>query len=83
MRLALSIRCDTIGRMDIRSLIIERMEAMEITQAQLAEAAEMTRPRVNAYLRGHRDVYAETLAKMLDALNLEIRPAVKRRRKGK
>lgn len=69
--------------MDLRSIIIVELERQGMTQAALADAAEMTQPRVNAYLRGHRDVKAETLARMLDALNLEIRPAVKRRRKGK
>ena len=65
--------------MDVRQIILNRMEQRGITQAKLAELAGMTQPRVNAYLRGHRDVYATTLARILTALDLDIRPT--RRRK--
>ena len=65
--------------MEIRDIILDRMDELGMTQSELAELADMTRPRVNAFLRGHRDVYAETLGRMLDALDLEIRPTRKGR----
>ena len=68
--------------MDIRQIILDRMAERGITQSELAERADMTRPRVNAYLRGHRDVYAATLARILTALDLDIRPMLRRRRKA-
>jgi len=33
------------------------------------------------YLNGSRDIYAETLATVLEALDLEIKPKPKRRRR--
>ena len=53
------------------------MEERGVNQAKLAELAGMTQPRVNDYLRGRRDVYAATLARILTALDLEVRPARK------
>ena len=66
--------------MDIRQTIRERLKQRGMTQASLAKMAEMTEPRVSDYLTGKRDVNADTLRKMLEALNLEIRPKKKGRR---
>lgn len=57
------------------------METKGMSQAQLAELSVMTRPRVTSYLSGKRDVYGETLERMMNALDLEVRPVTKRRRK--
>jgi transcriptional regulator with XRE-family HTH domain len=69
--------------MDIRQIIIDSMAERGVTQTELAEWTGMTRPRVNAYLRGHRDVYAATLTRILEALELDIRRARPRRKKGR
>ncbi len=64
-------------------MIRDRLDRIGMTQAELAELAGMTEPRVSDYLNGKRDVYAATLNRMLEALNLEIRPTRRRRRKGR
>ena len=67
--------------MDVRRIIMDRMAELGITQTHLAELTGITRPRINAWLRGNRGYNAETLLRILEALDLEIRPA--RRRKGR
>ena len=64
--------------MDIRQIIRDEMDRRGMTQTRLAELADMTQARISDYLNGVRDVRAETLARMLKALKLEIKP-----RKGK
>ena len=68
--------------MDIRQIIRDRMAERQITQSALARMTGITIPRVNAYVRGHRDFHATTLARVLDALDLHI-VAGKPRRKGR
>jgi len=63
---------------DIRQIIRDEMDRRGMTQTRLAELADMTQARISDYLNGVRDVRAETLARMLKALKLEIKP-----RKGK
>ena len=67
--------------MDIRQTILDRMKRLGMNQAKLADLTGISRPRLNAYLRGHCDIYAKTLARVFDALELDIRPA--RRKKGR
>jgi transcriptional regulator with XRE-family HTH domain len=67
---------------DIREIIANRMKERGITQVALQELAGVHQVRISDYLTGKRDVNAETLRKMLEALELEIRPAT-RRRKGR
>ena len=67
--------------MDIRQIIMDRMEQRHINQARLSEMTRISRPRLNAYLRGHYDIYVTTLIRILEALDLDIRPA--RRRTGR
>jgi predicted XRE-type DNA-binding protein len=67
--------------MDIRQIVVDRMAQRRITQTLLAELTGITRERINAYVRGHRDFHAKTLARVFSALDLEIRPV--RRRKGR
>ncbi len=61
--------------MDIREIIKHELRRQDMTQMQLAALAQMTIPRVSDYLTGKRDVYAETLRRMLTSLGLEIVPA--------
>ena len=68
--------------MDLRSIIKKELQRQGVAQARLAELADMTPARVSQFLTGKRDVNAETLRRMLEALKLEIRPA-KGRRKGR
>jgi predicted XRE-type DNA-binding protein len=66
---------------DIRQIIIDRMAQKRINQAQLSELTGLMRPRINAYLRGHRGFTDRSLTRMFEALDLEIRPV--RPRKGR
>lgn len=68
--------------MDIRQIISDEMLRQGVTQTALEQMTGILQHRISDYLRGKRDVNAETLAKMLDALNLEIRPVGRRTRKG-
>lgn len=60
--------------MDIRRIIIEAMRQQGMSQRRLAGQAGLTQPRISDYLLGKRDVQGETLNKLLEALDLEIRP---------
>ena len=69
--------------MDLRQIIKDEMDRQGITQIALEEMTGIWQHRISDYLTAKRDVNAETLRKMLEALNLDIRPARKRRRKGR
>ena len=66
--------------MEIRPVIEAEMRRQGMTQTRLAELADMTQARVSDYLNGKRDVRAETLARMMDVLGLEITRKRKRRK---
>ncbi len=70
------------AKMDIRAIISDRMTKEGITQLRLQQLTGIHQVRISEYLTGKRDVNAETLRKILEALNLEIRPVSKRRQKG-
>jgi predicted XRE-type DNA-binding protein len=59
------------------------MEQCGMTQTELQRVTCIPQPRISDYLKGKRDVNAETLRKMLEALELEIRPVRRTRRKGR
>ena len=61
-------------RQPIINIIIDAMQRQGISQRRLAEVTGIMQPRISDYLTGKRDVRTETLAKMLKALALEIRP---------
>ena len=69
--------------MDIRQIIGTEMQRQGMTQIALEELTGILQHRISEYLTGKRDVNAETLQKILEALKLEIRPARQRRRKGR
>ena len=69
--------------MDIRQIIKAAMESQGVTQVALQEMTGVLQHRISDYLRGKRDVNAETLARLMDALKLEIRPVSRRTRKGR
>ena len=69
--------------MDIRTIIKDRMATKGITQLSLQQLTGIHQVRISEYLTGKHDVNAETLRKMLEALNLEIRPKSERQRKGR
>ncbi|MHB1156056.1 MAG: helix-turn-helix domain-containing protein [Phycisphaerales bacterium] len=60
--------------MDIRQIINDAMQKQGISQRGLAQQTGLMQPRISDYLLGKRDVQGETLNKLLEALNLEIRP---------
>jgi transcriptional regulator with XRE-family HTH domain len=68
---------------DIRSIIREELRQQSMTQARFGELCDLTPSRVSDYLNGKRDVYAETLARMLDVLGLTIAPKNRRRSRRK
>ncbi|MFG0328579.1 MAG: helix-turn-helix domain-containing protein [Phycisphaerales bacterium] len=53
-----------------------------MTQQELSDLTGVLPHRISEYLSGKRDVYAETLQRILEVLDFEIR-AAPRRRKGK
>lgn len=67
----------------MQRIIRNELQRQGMTQARLAELAAMTEARVSDYLAGKHDVRAETLQRMLEALNLKIAPARLRQRKGR
>ena len=68
--------------MDIRQIILDRMEERRITQTTLSEKSGIMLPRINAYLRGHRGFRDKSLERVFEALDLELRP-VRRTKKGR
>ena len=65
--------------MDIRQIIKDEMRRQGVTQLTLQKRAGVWQHRISEYLGGKRDVNAETLRKLLEALGLEIRPTRPRR----
>ncbi len=63
----------TSAQVDFRQIIIDELKDQGMTRRRLAELAGMTIPRVSDYLNARRDVQAETLRHMLEALGLEVR----------
>ena len=70
-----------INRVDLRKIIKDEMQRQGVSQTKLQEMTGILQHRISEYLSGRRDVTAETLRKMLEALKLDIRP--RRRRKGR
>ena len=64
-------------------MIKDEMRRQGVTQLALQAMTGIRQHRISEYLTGRRDVNAETLRKMLEALNFEIRPAKQGRRKGR
>lgn len=69
--------------MNIRQIIMDEMARQGVTQRALQEMTGVLQHRISEFLTGRRDVNAETLAKILDALDIELRPSKRSRRKGK
>ena len=67
--------------MNIRQIIKGRMRDLKVTQLELEERTGIVQPQISAFLSGKRSAVVETVERLLDALDLEIRPAP-RRRKG-
>ncbi len=67
--------------MDPRKIIIKELQKRGWTQRELCRRADLFPHQLCEYLGGHRDLYVETLQRILKVLDLEIRPAI-RRRKG-
>ena len=61
----------------------DRMSELGVTQLRLAELSGILQPRISDYLTGKRDVTGESLRKLLEALDLEIRPVSRRSKKGR
>ena len=68
--------------MDLRQIVKDQLQSQRLTQTALHELTGIRPHRISDYLTGKRDVNAETLRKMLEALKLDIRPK-RNRRKGR
>ena len=66
----------------MRQIIRDELRRREWSQRELCRRTDMLPHQLCRYLNGNRDIYAETLQRVLEVLELEIRPA-RRRRKGR
>jgi lambda repressor-like predicted transcriptional regulator len=62
----------------IADAVSARLERVEWSVAELSRRAEVRREKLSAYLNGSRRLASDELARVFDALGLEVRP--KRRR---
>lgn len=73
-----------LGHMDIRKIILVRLDTMGRSRYWLANRAHTeglaNRETVFRYLRGDRDTSAKVAAGLLELLGLEIRPKAQGRR---
>ena len=60
--------------MDIRQLILDAMQRQEISQTALERMTGVRQHRISEYLTGKRDMNSDNVVKLLEALDLEIRP---------
>lgn len=67
---------------DFRQIIRDELERRQWSQRELCRQTGLLPHRVCEYLNGGRDIYVDTLQRILEALKLEIRP-VTHRRKGR
>jgi len=80
--LTLAVFHDTVTtRMDMRQLIRSELERRGWSQRELCRRADMLPHQLCGYLNGTRDIRVKTLVRVLDVLELEVRP--RRRRKGR
>ena len=68
--------------MDARKKIRDELQRRGWSQRELCRRTDLLPHQLCQYLNGNRDIYAETLQRVFVALELEIRPAM-RRRKGR
>jgi transcriptional regulator with XRE-family HTH domain len=66
--------------MDVREIIRDELQRREWSQRELCRRADMLPHQLCEYLNGNRDIYVDTLQRILEALELEIRPLRYRRR---
>ncbi len=64
---------------DFRSLIHDAMERQGVTQMALAALTGVRQHRISEYLAGKRDMTGENIAKLFDALGLEVSRVRKKR----
>ena len=68
--------------MDVHEIIRDELRRRGWSQRELCRRTGMLPHQLCEYLSGNRDLYVNTLQRILKALELEIRPA-RRRRKGR
>ncbi len=69
--------------MDFRNIIRAELKRQGMSQAELSRRAHMAVSRTCDYLKAKRDVQAETLRKMLLALDIEVKPSDKTGKEGR
>jgi len=67
--------------MDIRRIITDELRGRGWSQRELCRRAGLLPHQLCEYLNGSRDIYAETLQRILEALQLEIKPATRRQKR--
>lgn len=58
--------------LNIALIMLDRMEALGMTQKQLAERMKCSHQYISKILKGHENLSLETLAKIENALNISI-----------
>lgn len=76
------LQCDNTSGVDIRRIIRKELLQRDWSQRELCRRTGLLPHQMCQYLNDKRDIYAETLQRILDALELQILPA-SRRRKGR
>lgn len=69
--------------MDIREIISDRMGELGTTQRQLQALTGVHQVRISDYLTGKRDMNGDNVAKLLEALGLEITSSNAKRRRAR
>ena len=67
--------------MDLRTIIRDELRRREWSQRELCRRTRILPHQMCNYLNGNRDIYAETLERILVALELKIMSAQRRQRR--
>lgn len=67
---------------DLAELIRQRFHATEWSILQLAKRSGVPYAAAHGFVRGTRDPVLSTAAKLCEALDLELRPVARSKRKG-
>lgn len=66
--------------MDVRQIIREELQRRGWSQRELCRQTDMLPHQLCNYLNGNTDIYVETLQRVLNALELQIKPVARRRK---
>ena len=72
---------DNATGVNIREIIRDELHRRDWSQRELCRRADLLPHQMCEYLNSSRDIYVSTLERILKALELEITPATRRRRR--